>query len=75
MIDNLSDCKKAAKQLNLRFRYDEEEYDQEYFPGGCFVYEYMVLFNTNLNGLSEGSSKPICSKGKYDKYIIRIFKL
>ena len=68
MIDNLSECKEAAEQLKLSF---EDEEDETYFPGGCYVNDPVntVRFNKNLKGASEGLSKPICGQGKYDKYI------
>ena len=74
MIDNLSECQKAVKQLNLPFK--KEEYDGRY-PGGCYVLDekQTVFFNKNLKGPSSKYANPICDKGKYDKYIIQIFKL
>ena len=87
MIDNLSECQKAAEQLNLSFKTDEEVED---YPGGCYqmlsdawvnMYtddvrnKWEVYFNKNLQGTSDISAKPICRQGKYDKYFIKIFEL
>ena len=84
MIDNQSECEKAAEQLNLSFESDENEED---YPGGCYLMEsefwmhddgsdkYVVYFNKNLQGTSDISAKPICRQGKYDKYYIKIFEL
>ena len=77
MIDNLSECQKVAKQLNIYFDGEENEKD---FPGGCYVTGTLnyakdditnvgVYFNKNLKGASDKLSKPICGQGKYDKYI------
>merc|ERR1719167_2178970 len=60
MIDNLSECKTAADQLNFHFEYDEEESD---FPGGCYVmYGYSVYFNKNFDGSAHEDSNPICGQ-------------
>ena len=82
MIDNLSECQKAAKQLNFPFEVEEDEKD---FPGGCYAscgtsvssddIVCMVWFNKNLKGESEEGLKPICSQGKYNKYIIQFLSL
>ena len=72
MIDNLSECQKAAKQLNISFDHEE---DRSNFPGGCYTDDYYVYFNKNLKGASEKWSKPICGQGKYDKYIIQFLRL
>ena len=83
MIDNLSECQKAAKQLNLPFAIEEREND---YPGGCYangvfngagddIEDLKVYFNKNLKGASEELSKPICGQGKYDKYIIQFLRL
>ena len=75
MIDTLSECQKAAKQLNLSF---EEEEDANDYPGGCYVLNSLpalVYFNKNLKGASEENIKPICGQGKYDKYIIQFLSL
>ena len=83
MIDNQSECEKAAEQLNLSFKSDEKVED---YPGGCYVIEsgfwmhddgsdkYEVFFNKNLQGTSDISSRPICRQGKYDKYFVKIFE-
>ena len=74
MIDNLSECQKAAIQLNLFFKYEEDKEDE---PGGCYVFDeyHTVFFNKNLKGASEELSKPICGQGKYDKYFTKILEL
>ena len=69
MIDNLSECQKAAKQLNLTFDGDE---NVTAYPGGCYLTGGLyVYFNKNLKGASEKLSKPICGQGKYVKYILQ----
>ena len=62
MIDNPSECEKAANELNFRFEANEDEPD---FPGGCYVrYNRRVYFNKNFAGTSHKNSKPICVPGK-----------
>ena len=62
MIDNRSECKTAAEELNFDFQYQEEESD---FPGGCYVMgDWEVYFNKNFAGTSHKESKPICGQGK-----------
>ena len=40
MIDNLSECQKAAEQLNLSFKSDEEVEDKYAFNGKLFTRQY-----------------------------------
>jgi len=73
MIDNLSECQKAAKQLNLQFKNEEDEEDE---PRGCYaISQYdTVYFNKNLKTASRRSRRPICEsrcsciKHKYKGY-------
>ena len=60
MIDNLSECKKAANQLNLYFGTHENVTN---YPGGCYVVA-TVYFNENFAGTSHKSANPICGQGK-----------
>ena len=78
MIDNLSECQKAAKQLNIPFNSEE---DVNGYPGGCYLsyknINALVYFNKNLKGTPNagGDSRPICGKGKDDKHFIKTFEL
>ena len=56
MIDNLSECQKAAEQLktwfssSLSYKSDEKVED---YPGGCYV----TLSNSWINMYDDGSDK------------------
>ena len=63
MINYLSECQKAAEQLNLSFVEEEEE---KYYPGGCYVVDTNVYYNKDLTGTSQEISRPICGQGKYE---------
>ena len=62
MIDNLSECKKAANKLNFHFKNDEYAND---YPEGCYVIDdNSVFFNNFSPGMSCEWCRPICGKGK-----------
>ena len=64
MIDNLSECEKAAHQLNFPFEKEERIANR---PGGCYVeYDNTVFFNNDWIGTPtiEKTSKPICGQSK-----------
>ena len=77
MIENLSECQKAANKLKLQF-YSER--DSEYYQGGCYLQwdevRKAVWFNRNLKEKEDYDTElfSICGKGKYGKHFIKIFE-
>jgi len=76
MIDNLAECEKATKQLNIDF--GEIVIESSHRPGGCFIYYYSgcvdnlcsdyamnwnVYFNKNFPGAEFVEAMPICGQG------------
>ena len=65
MIDNLSECEKAANQLNIHFWKTDYKVKATNRPGGCYVEnDNFVDYNIDFNGKPYKKARPICRQGK-----------
>ena len=69
-VDNIYDCKKFASEAGHPFK---DTIWSNYYPKGCYWYEYrgskMVYYNYHQTGKSQEDSIPVCIKTKKGKSV------